>query len=277
MSVSKILFAAGATAIKNEVIFTTPGTYSWIAPAGVISVCAVAIGGGGNFGGGGGGLGWRNNIAVIPGQSYTVVVGACAQGGTNTYYQVLGPFGPGGDSYFIDPTVVLGGGGGQGRGNEIPFGGTAVSGGTFVGQGGGNGGGVFETSTTWSGGGGGAGGYTGNGGTGGGATTRAGIAGSGGGGGGGGADVSNYGDYFVTGNGGGTGIYGIGNNGAAGTSGAAGGTEGGNGGNGSTNIGDGVAYGGGIGLFYNGARLEKPNGAVRIIWGPGRSFPNNAL
>ena len=61
--------------------FTTPGTYSWTAPAGVTQVSVVAIGGGGNGAssnareraGGGGGLGYKNNISVTPGQSYTVV------------------------------------------------------------------------------------------------------------------------------------------------------------------------------------------------------------
>eukprot|EP00047_Mylnosiga_fluctuans_P024645 m.166012 g.166012 ORF g.166012 m.166012 type:complete len:97 (-) comp9897_c1_seq16:77-367(-) len=35
---------------------------------------------GGGYGGGGGGLGWKNNIPVVPGQSYTVVVGAGGSG-----------------------------------------------------------------------------------------------------------------------------------------------------------------------------------------------------
>ena len=54
----------------GQVAYTTPGTYSWTAPAGVTSVSVVAIGGGGGYsqisaslspytghGGGGGGLG----------------------------------------------------------------------------------------------------------------------------------------------------------------------------------------------------------------------------
>lgn len=74
----------------GDQLYDTPGTYSWTAPAGVTSVCVVCIGGGGagtrgtspsdvnqlRRGGGGGGLGWKNNIAVTPGQTYTVVVGA---------------------------------------------------------------------------------------------------------------------------------------------------------------------------------------------------------
>ena len=70
--------------------FTSSGT--WTAPAGVTSVCVVCVGGGGgglqystqNYsmsGGGGGGLGWKNNIAVVAGNSYTVVVGAGGSSG----------------------------------------------------------------------------------------------------------------------------------------------------------------------------------------------------
>ena len=66
--------------------YTTAGTYSWVAPAGVTSVSIVAVGGGGagsgqtccfsgGVGGGGGGLGYKNNYAVTAGNSYTVVVG----------------------------------------------------------------------------------------------------------------------------------------------------------------------------------------------------------
>ena len=68
--------------------YTTPGTYTWVCPAGVNDVHVVCIGGGGGGSasvsgsndvslgaGGGGGLGYKNNISVTPGQSYTVVVG----------------------------------------------------------------------------------------------------------------------------------------------------------------------------------------------------------
>ena len=90
--------------------YTTPGTYSWTAPAGVTSVSVVCVGGGGGGiafsgsfndyamnGGGGGGLGWKNNISVIPGQSYTVVVGA---GGSKGAYSTGSTAGE--SSYFID-------------------------------------------------------------------------------------------------------------------------------------------------------------------------------
>jgi len=100
--------------------FTTPGTYSWIAPSGVTSVSVVCIGGGGGGGttnnggtmgsGGGGGLGWRNNITVVPGENYTVVVGAGGAQGID------GPLlGDGKTSYFINTSTVSGIGGIRGR------------------------------------------------------------------------------------------------------------------------------------------------------------------
>ena len=81
-----------AIILPGNAEFITPGTYSWTAPAGVTSVSVVCVGAGGgglsneiNQGGGagGGGLGYKNNISVTPGQSYTVVVGA---GGTTASY-----------------------------------------------------------------------------------------------------------------------------------------------------------------------------------------------
>lgn len=227
----------------GEATYTTAGTYSWTAPAGVTSVCVVCVGGGGGGGfrsgqtaggGGGGGLGWKNNITVVPGQNYTVVVGA-AGACSNTG-------GTGGASYFISQATVAGlGGTGQAGGS-----GAAGPGGGYVGDGGGNGG----QGNGLGSGAGGAGGYAGNGGN---SNTAAG-AGGGGGGGANGAPASG---------GGGVGIYGQGASGGISTGGS-GGT------NGSTSVGG--TYGGGgpgdtIGLLAGG-------GAVRIIWGTGRAFPS---
>ena len=104
--------------------YTTAGTFTWVAPAGVTSVSVVCVGSGGNgislrvgssdinASASGGGLGWKNSIAVTPGASYTVVVG-----GSNA------------DSYFINTSTVRGGPGAWGG-----------NGGTFTGDGGGNGG-----------------------------------------------------------------------------------------------------------------------------------------
>ena len=241
----------------NQAEFTTTGSFSWTAPTGVTSVSVVAIGGGGggnlynsnyNTGGGGGGLGWRNNISVTPGQAYTVVVGAGGAGASGS-----GSAGSSGsESYFVNSGTVSGGGGGGAN----PNGG---SGGTFTGDGGGNGGvggQVTNTSPVGAivGGGGGAGGYSGNGGAGGVNEAVSGQNPSGdGAGGGGGGGIQFYG--------GGVGIFGQGSNG----SGVSGNAGTGGGGSGATD----EVYGGGAGYNVTGA-----DGAVRIIWGTGRSFPS---
>ena len=82
MMMSSAIVMASPT--DDEAVFTTPGTYSWTAPPKVRSVSVVCIGGGASPlvtsssfpGGGGGGLVYANEMAVIPGQSYTVVVGS---------------------------------------------------------------------------------------------------------------------------------------------------------------------------------------------------------
>ena len=274
-------------------------TYTWICPAGVTSVSVVCVGGGGGGdaagsnngnnnsvrGGGGGGLGWKNSIAVTPGNSYTVQVG---NGGAS---------GPGGTSFFISSATVAGFGG------QNPLSGGA--GGSFTGDGGGAGGaggtGVNPVSPTVGnpiqfGGGGGAGGYSGSGGTGGNASNGAGSVGSGGGGGGGGAWTNagytpTYG--YGSSSGGGVGLNGIGSNGvgglgATGPESGQGPTAGGGGsfgvagivagGGGNPYGASGGQYGGGASSGGIGAPYQNGGaGAVRIIWqglGTLRSFPN---
>lgn len=258
--------------------FTSPGTFTWTAPTGVFSVCVVCVGGGGGGsedsggdggnGGGGGGLGWKNDIAVIPGQSYTVVVG---QGGNKDTDNGAGTNSTsGGNSYFINTSTVAGLGGGRATGN-------GGGGGGFVGDGGGNGGSGGTGDGDDAGGGGGAGGYTGQGGQGG-PRDNWGASGDGGGGGGGGSGGNND----AAGGGGGVGIYG---QGASGRGGSYGGGDGGRGFGGSggqdgwqrsQKVGsDGGNFGGGGGGAENTGN-ENGNGgsgAVRIIWGANRSFP----
>ena len=258
--------------------YTTAGTYSWVAPAGVTSVSVVAVGGGGSGnrsdqnsskGGGGGGLGYKNNYSVTAGNSYTVVVGA---GGTG--YPCVSTVGnSGSNSYFVSICVVKGGGGIGGSFTAY------TNGGTYTGDGGGNGGGT-SCASNQGGGGGGAGGYAGNGGNSPG-NNSAGCAGSGGGGGGGGGDFNGNGG----GGGGGVGLLGQGSSGAGGAAGGntstrsgAGGSSGSSGGGVYAYGGFGGAYGGGGG---SGGRGGNPCGgkggvgAVRIIWpGTTRSFPS---
>jgi len=150
--------------------FTTTGSNQWTAPWNVyyVSVCCVGGGGGGaaaigtsggsavsGGSGGGGGLAWKNNIAVNPGQTYTVYVGHGGSGGSRQGANSGGTSGvtggyAGGDSYFLNNTTVKGGGGGGG-------GTSSGQGGTYIGQGGspGRNGGLGPGGN----GGGGAGGY----------------------------------------------------------------------------------------------------------------------
>jgi hypothetical protein len=241
-SVSRALLMTGGSSAPppGQQAYTTAGTFTWVAPAGVTSVSVVCVGSGGNgislrvgssdinASASGGGLGWKNSIAVTPGASYTVVVG-----------------GPNADSYFINTSTVRGGPGAWGG-----------NGGTFTGDGGGNGGGYAFAASS---GGGGAGGYTGSGGNGG--TTFS--PGSGGGGASGASPGSG---------GGGVGILGQGTSGTTAAQGGSGGSNGfvydggvygGGGGTGPTTVGTTTTYGIGGG------------GAVRIIWpGTTRVFPS---
>lgn len=277
----RILTTLTSVVVKNiemnvigQASYTSPGTYSWTAPEGVISVSVVCIGGGAGqktygwsnaAGGGGGGLGWKNAIPVTPGQTYTVVVGGGGSSDT-----------AGGDSYFINTSTVRGGGGGQDGTNYN-------TGGTYIGDGGGNGGTGGTVNTDFAaGGGGGAGGYTGAGGDGGLGNRyyayTSGGAGTGGSAGGGGGSA-----YYGGGAGGGTGINGQGTNGTSGAGGGSGGGGGsagtaGGGGGGDGSAGSGGAYGGGAGgKAYNSGGPTTgvgAGGAVKIIWGAGRAFPS---
>jgi hypothetical protein len=234
----------------GEQIFTAPGTHTFTVPAGVTSVCAVAVGAGGagsptgfGSGGGGGGLGYKNNISVTPGQEIEVVVGGAA------YYS-------GGSSSFAGVLIAAGGAGGA-NWPSINLGGSPS--GHDGGGSGGNGGGRL-------GGGGGAGGYSGNGGQGGTYVFGPGWA-PGSGGAGAGGDFQ-----LAVGGGGGVGLNG---EGASGTSARQGGSGGGNGGGAGA---PGGSYGGGGPGPSGGGDpgWAGATGAVRVIWGPGRSFPNNA-
>ena len=265
--VRRVPVSSSESALTGQVAYTTPGTYTWTAPANITSVCVVCVGGGGKgggAGGGGGGLGWRNNITVTPGSNYTVVVGAA---GTTSV--------DGGDSYFSNTGTVRG----EGGHSVVP---TDSTGGGYFGDGGGNGG-NGSSATNWGGGGGGAGGYSGNGGN---AGTGSGSAGSGGAGGGGAghSDIDSNDTKRKGGGGGGVGILGEGSSGAGapsttyGGDGGEGGSGGGDGSDSSTHDGgDGGAYGGGSGGTnditgnYSG---DPGTGAVRIIWGAGRAFPS---
>ncbi len=270
-------FTTGAAA--GQQAYTSAGTFSWTAPAGVSSVCVVVVGAGGSgrkdhdsCGGGGGALAYKNNITVSPGSSYTVGVGS--PGASRTSAQ---DGQDGGDSYFINTNILYAQGGRKGTQNS-----TANTSGK-VGDGGGEGGG----STDNRGGACGAAGYSGNGGDSKYSNTTPDAAPNGGGG----SAAYNF-DQQGSHGGGGVGILGEGSSGAApGTS-----TSNGNGQGGSSGAdggfavsggsyftsgtkGDGGDYGGGGGRgttssSYNTHSGAGGKGAVRIIWGTGRSFPS---
>ena len=280
------------SAPTGEQGYYVAGTYTWVCPAGVSSVSAVCIGGGGSNdgsnwsgGGGGGGLGWKNNISVVEGQSYTVVVGAAGVPGV--YNGINTPADPGtdgGTSYFIGTGTVSGGGGVTHYSNAVT--GENAPGGTWTGDGGGNGGRGGAKSPPpggpgYYGGGGGAGGYSGNGGDGGTNVAEWSVQVSAGTGGAAGGGWAIQGEVdTAAGCGGGVGVEGEGASGAAGTGvhddtiqSQSDNAMGGRGGSGGTNGSHNTAgtYGGGA---DGGGTAAK--GAVRIIWGNGRSFPNNA-
>lgn len=231
---AKKLMLGGRRKSSGQDTFTTPGTFQWKCPANVTSVCVVAVGGGHR---GGAGLGWRNDIAVVPGREYLVVVGGRGDSGLS------------GDTYFISPDTVCGRSGAD------------TYGGSFAGDGGGVGGAPGSPRAANVGGGGGAGGYYGAGGAGGDYGTGNGGDGSGGGGGGAGGGNSGY----TSPPGGGVGLLGVGASGKGGKVGPP--PE--IGGNGSES---GLAfYGRGCG---GGPFGNAGIGALRIIFGKGRAFPS---
>ena len=177
------------------IAYTSAGVYSWVAPGSVTAINVICVGAGGSGsgqgggGGGGGGTGYKLNIPVTPGSSYTVVVGA---GGSASFSAGTN----GGSSYFSSISLVAGLGGT--RGGTSSEAATNAAGGGFVGDGGGNGGAGGQKNHPQSpGGGGGAGGLFGNGGQGGNGGSigsgNSGSPGNGGGGGGGAGGNDGYG------------------------------------------------------------------------------------
>ena len=295
------------------VLFQTTGSHTFTVPENIFFVHVVAVGGGGGgsidhdgSGGAGAGLGWRNNIAVTPGQNITLVVGSggdkeSTQGGNLSQVSYNGANGT--TSYFSSTSVVSGEGG---QGGKYGGGGASSYGG-FTGQGGGYGGysGIDGTGQLLNPtGGGGAGGYVNVGGLSGGRgmgknelpdTTGSYPTYGQGGGGGGGGGIDNYSAFA----GGGVGVYGQGSSGASGRGQASGYSTAnltnsvlqniltGRPGSGGAlpeliTLGGflrarGGNYGGGGAAGYNSTlnySTKGGDGAVRIIWGESREFPS---
>ena len=116
-------------------------TTTWVCPAGVTSISIVCIGAGARLGGngsshggGGGGLGWKNNITVSPGTSYSVQVGEAWN--NNSHIDNVNP----NDTWFKNAsgTIIVKGGAGSGQ-----------TGGSYTGDGGGTGGAGGTTYASW--------------------------------------------------------------------------------------------------------------------------------
>ena len=177
---------ASSAALATTVQFNSPGTYTFTVPAGVTSVDLTAQGGagGGGAGGtstssqflttsttasggrGGNGAGGQSNsataIAVVPGDTLTIVVGAGGQGAPATNSELPpereqpgsggagNPAGAAGmqpDGGVGQQGLLSGGGGGAGGTTTVSRGGTAL----LAAQGGGGGGGggaAFALDTT---------------------------------------------------------------------------------------------------------------------------------
>lgn len=283
-------------AAPGNVEYTTPGTFSFIVPAGVTSISAVAIGAGASGGytwansaGSGGALAYANAIPVTPGQSISIVVPPrISAQQTSAASAVVGSF-----------FSAQGGTHGATSTRAAPVSGSVAA---MGGSGG-------LCSQNGYGGGGGAGGYTGNGGDGSYGPTGSSSTNGGQGSGGSAAGGTGYqSSTYSFGGGGGVGIYGQGSSGLNQTNLPEGNTwsyitstnngYGGKGGSGgeqgspnsnstqtfygrTTYHGEGGCYGGGgagggtsvssTAQFCSGAQ-----GAVRIMWGATKSFPSNA-
>lgn len=266
--------------VTGQVEYTSPGTYTFVVPAGVtsISVLGIGAGGGGNgstsgcAGGGGGALGYANNVSVTPGDSHTIIVGDVGAGVSSQYAYA------GGAVYFkvngvSDALIVNGGAGASakmgGAGGQV----YGYAGWTIVGNTGGAGARINDY--TQPGGGGGAAGYSGTGGQGGSLYNYpSGMATDGSGGGGGGGAAAYQPANIPPGNGGGVGRFGQGSNGAAGPGWAGADGSAGSGGSGQT-------YGGGGGggwIGSDGTNYSGRNGGpgmCRILWpGNTRYYPS---
>ena len=299
-----VVFSTYVIPVGQQLI-TALGTTNFTVPTGVTSVCIVAIGGGGGgnrywsgYAGNGGALAYANDIPVTPGETLSVTVGA----GGASQYNVSSSL-AGGGSYVTQGGQVLftaqGGQNGTVRANFVD--GIVTCNGGFGGIGGNNGSHQY-------GGGGGAGGYTGRGGDGDYSTGRGGEKGHGGGGGGASGYASST---YGFGGGGGVGAKGMGEAGEGGGAynllgntwrygkwyagkGGSGGDAGMDNSNTSqtrrcaaSNVtytmyhGQGGRFGGGgagggTSVSNNGNFCKGAQGAVRIIWGSGRNYPNNA-
>ena len=276
------LVVKAPVAAPGSMAFTTPGTHAFTVPEHVYEISAVVVGGGGGgaggsssgssgtypsggSGGGGGGLSYVNATSVQPGSVLTIIVGA--GGGAGNKASSWGSSGKAGgtggmSSISSGGTVLVSAPGGIGGISSLTSSSLGGAGGKGTAGAGGRGGvGSYNGN---GGGGGGAGGYAGDGGI----DAQAGQ----GGGGAGGRNAGSNSTSYHGGMGGGVGILGEGQSGlpAAPIS-----NNGSPGGAGSGGVGS-LFGGGGYGGNRETSGAAGGSGAVRIIWGEGRSYPANA-
>jgi len=139
---------------NGQIVYDTPGTYTWVCPTGVTSISLVLVGGGGGSdgwggGGGGGALTYTNNLAVTVGTSYTLNVGAggdsFAQGG-NTWFNTTAYISANGGKSGVGGNGNVGGGGGGAGGYTGAGGAGAVASTSYAGGAGGTSTGTARTT-----------------------------------------------------------------------------------------------------------------------------------
>lgn len=238
------------TTAGNEYILkqtTFQQVVPWVVPKDVYSICAVCIGDGTLAGGG---LSWRNDIPVTPGETIWLQLTASTPSATGHAWIHRNP----------ETVCIAQAGNTTNSTNVFVAGGRGGKGANPINHGGGNGGNGARYGSTTNQAGGGAGGYMGNGGiaaNGGGNTASAADSGGGSGG-----RIS--GSFPGNAEGGSVGLHGIGGTGVN--------TDlvyPNNGNDGSLSS---VMCGGG-----RPASVPAYNGGIRLIWGPGYSYPYYAV
>jgi hypothetical protein len=141
----------GSFGTSGDDVYLVPGTYQWVASTATVDARSWGGGGGGNLSngtlgagaGGGGEFAKEATLAVTPGTSYTVVVGAGGNGGSSPSNGHISSMA--GDSVTVTARggvvagLRTGGAGGTGSANTVHHDGGA--GGSSTGSGGGGGGG----------------------------------------------------------------------------------------------------------------------------------------
>jgi hypothetical protein len=112
---------ASATPVATRVSFTTVEATTWVAPNYIFTVQYLIVGGGGGSGGGydtgggaggGGGMVLTGTLSVVPGTTYSVVVGDGGAGGISNRLALPETPGDAGSNSSFASVTALGGGGG---------------------------------------------------------------------------------------------------------------------------------------------------------------------